>query len=154
MNKESVWSYKTWTGAFLLGMGVIGMLDGILFHQLLQWHSTNMHTDRQHQIVSDGIFHLGVTIIIFWASIVLWNSHPAETRDRNKLFVSGLLSGAGLFNFVEGIVNHHILSLHHVKPGPNQLYYDIAYDLSGIMMIWIGYGVLHSISGKIRKIST
>ena len=30
---------KLFLGAFLLGIGLIGMLDGIIFHQILQWHS-------------------------------------------------------------------------------------------------------------------
>ncbi|WP_269799203.1 DUF2243 domain-containing protein [Bacillus xiapuensis] len=55
----------TLRGSFLLGIGLIGMLDGIIFHQILQWHSIYMHTNRFNQIVSDGLFHLLVTIVIF-----------------------------------------------------------------------------------------
>ncbi|MFC6227718.1 DUF2243 domain-containing protein [Paenibacillus allorhizosphaerae] len=116
-----------------------------------QWHSTNMHTDRQHQIVSDGIFHLTVTAITFVASIVLWNSDPTETGNRNKLFASGLLSGAGLFNFLEGVINHHILQLHHERPGQNQFFFDLAYDITGILMILIGLALLKSFPGKTKQ---
>jgi uncharacterized membrane protein len=28
---------------------------------------------------------------------------------------------------VEGLLNHYILNLHHVRPGPNQAIYDIAF---------------------------
>lgn len=71
----------TFTGAFLLGIGMVGMLDGIIFHQILQWHSTFMHTDRFHQIVSDGIFHLIVTIILFIGAVLLRPS-PLGLEDR------------------------------------------------------------------------
>lgn len=119
------------------------MLDGILFHQLLQWHSTYMHTDRPGQIVSDGIFHLVVTFFTFWAAVVLWNSDPAkESAQRKRLFGSGLLVGAGTFNFVEGVLNHHVLQIHHVRPGPYQLMYDLAFDASAILMIIIGFVLL------------
>ncbi|GMA58126.1 hypothetical protein GCM10025858_26290 [Alicyclobacillus sacchari] len=37
---------RTRLGALLFGMGLTGMLDGIVFHQLLQWHSTYMWTNR------------------------------------------------------------------------------------------------------------
>jgi uncharacterized membrane protein len=93
-------------GGFLLGIGIIG---GIVFHQLLQWHSVFMHTDRKHQIVNDGLFHLVVTCL--------------------------LLMGAGIFNFLEGVIDQHLLQIHHVKPGPDQSMYDILFDRTGIAMI-------------------
>ena len=37
---------STFTGSFLLGIGTVGMLDGIIFHQILQWHSIYMFTNR------------------------------------------------------------------------------------------------------------
>jgi uncharacterized membrane protein len=152
MLETSIWRNSNWFGAFLLGMGVIGMLDGIIFHQLLQWHSTNMHTDRQHQIVSDGLFHLVVTLITFWAGIVLWNSDPInDLTSRKRLFMSGLFVGAGVFNFLEGIINHHLLNLHHVRPGPNQFLYDIAFDASGLILIILGFALLPSVIGKEKQ---
>ncbi|MED4304890.1 DUF2243 domain-containing protein [Bacillus licheniformis] len=45
-NKKAFW------GPFLFGVGIIAMIDGIIFHQLLQWHSVYMDTDRSHQIMS------------------------------------------------------------------------------------------------------
>lgn len=129
---------STFTGSLLLGIGTIGMIDGIVFHQLLQWHSIYMYTDRFNQIVSDGLFHLLVTIIIFIGAVILWKSDPSDSRNNTFAFLSGLFLGAGLFNFIEGILNHHILQIHHVKPGPNQIFYDILYDISGIIIIMIG----------------
>lgn len=135
-----IWQNKSFMGGFLLGIGIIGMLDGIVFHQILQWHSVYMHTDRKHQIVSDGLFHLLVTGFTLWGGIVLWQSDPAvEGRSRKRLFAGGLFIGAGIFNFLEGIVNHHILQIHHVIFGPNQLLSDILYDISGLAMIAAGY---------------
>ena len=135
---------STFWGAFLLGVGTIGMLDGIIFHQILQWHSVYMHTDRFHQIVSDGYFHLFVTIIIFWGALLLWRSDPDHPTSNKRTFAGGVLFGAGLFNFLEGIINHHILQIHHVKPGPEQFTYDLAFDLSGLLLILIGWGLKRS----------
>lgn len=129
---------STFKGSILLGIGIIGMIDGIVFHQILQWHSVYMFTNRFYQIVSDGLFHLFVTIIIFIGAIILWKSNPTEPASRYRNFWSGFLLGAGAFNFVEGILNHHILQIHHVKPGPNQLFYDLAFDFSGLLLIVIG----------------
>lgn len=130
---------STFAGSFLLGIGIIGMLDGIIFHQILQWHSIYMDTNRFNQIVSDGVFHLIVTIIIFIAAVVLWRSDPSDVKSNKFIFLSGIFLGSGIFNFIEGILNHHILQIHHVRPGPDQFLYDILFDISGILLIVIGF---------------
>ncbi|WP_248924317.1 DUF2243 domain-containing protein [Paenibacillus hamazuiensis] len=137
--------HPTLKGAFLLGIGAVGMLDGIVFHQILQWHSTYMHTDRHYQIVSDGLFHLAVTAIILWGAIVLWNGGRNRESGSRRLFVSGLLSGAGCFNFAEGIVSHHLLQIHHVKPGEFQTAYDLAFDACGLVMLLAGIALYRSL---------
>ena len=128
----------TFAGALLLGIGIIGMIDGIVFHQILQWHSTYMHTGRFFQIVSDGFFHALVTVIVFAGAVVLWKSDPEDETGTNRTFISGFLLGAGLFNFIEGIVDHHLLQIHHVKPGEHQFHYDLAFDLAGLLLIVLG----------------
>lgn len=80
-------------GAFLFGVGMIGMLDGIVFHQILQWHSVNMHTDRFHQILSDGLFHIFATFIIFIAGIMLLRGLSTTTYYRS------IMSNLGLAKF-------------------------------------------------------
>ncbi|RFU62179.1 DUF2243 domain-containing protein [Peribacillus glennii] len=140
-------------GAFLFGVGMIGMLDGIVLHQLLQWHSVYMPTDRHHQIMSDGFFHLFVTIIIFFAGILLWQSNPAENRHNTRKFWGAFLLGAGMFNFLEGIIDHHLLGIHHVKPGPNQFLYDVLFDISGLLLILAGW-LLHRAKKRSSSMET
>lgn len=67
----------------MFGVGIIGMLDGIILHQMLQWHSVYMPTDRSHQIVSDGIFHLMVTGIIFVTGILLWKKQSCSKNTQH-----------------------------------------------------------------------
>ncbi|PYI50439.1 DUF2243 domain-containing protein [Paenibacillus flagellatus] len=134
----------TFLGAFLLGIGTIGMLDGIVFHQLLQWHSVYMYTDRFHQIRSDGWFHGFVTIVIVAGAVVLWRSEPADADHRPAVFAAGMLIGAGLFNLVEGLVNHHGLGIHHVRPGPHQTVFDYAYDLFAVCLLLSGMRLLYA----------
>jgi len=41
----------------------------------------------------------------------------------------------GLFNLVEGLVDHQLLGLHHVRPGPHQTAYDLAFlATSGLLL--------------------
>ncbi|WP_102348710.1 DUF2243 domain-containing protein [Bacillus sp. Marseille-P3661] len=128
-------------GSFVLGFGFLGALDGIIFHQLLQWHSVIMATDRPGQIVSDGLFHLAVTVTLVVGGILLWLAgNPTTFSQGIKLLIGWFLIGGGAFNIIEGVINHHILQIHRVKPtDPNALAYDLAFLASGLLLILIGY---------------
>ena len=52
----------------------------------------------------------------------------------------GMLAGWGIFNFVEGLIDHQILGIHHVRPGhPHQLLYDLLFLASGIVLMLVGW---------------
>ncbi|MFS0863943.1 DUF2243 domain-containing protein [Fredinandcohnia sp. 179-A 10B2 NHS] len=128
-------------GSFIFGFGFLGALDGIIFHQLLQWHSVYMATDRPGQIISDGLFHLAVTITLVLGGLLLWFAgNPSNLSKGIRLLVGWFLIGGGAFNLIEGIINHHLLQIHRVKPGdPNALAYDLAFLASGVILLLIGY---------------
>jgi uncharacterized membrane protein len=145
VKKEKYMKNRSLLGPFLFGAGIIGMLDGILFHQILQWHSVYMPTDRTHQIVSDGLFHLFVTAFIFISGLILWRSNSDKIKYPNRFFWGGFFLGAGTFNFLEGIIDHHLLKIHHVKPGdPHQFQYDLAYDALAILIFFFGWFLYRS----------
>ncbi len=127
-------------GSFILGFGFLGALDGIIFHQILQWHSVIMDTTRTGQIVSDGIFHLAVSIALVLGGILLWLAgKPTDIAKGVRDVLGWFLIGGGTFNLVEGIINHHILQIHRVKPDdPNAMMYDLAFLASGVLLILIG----------------
>lgn len=127
-------------GSFFLGFGLLGAFDGIVFHQLLQWHSVYMHTDHHGQIVSDGLFHFLTIITLVIGTVFLWLAgHPSNIDKGKRFLVGGILIGGGIFNLVEGVINHHILQIHHVRQGdPNELFYDLAFLASGLILFLIG----------------
>lgn len=141
-------------GSFILGFGFIGAMDGIIFHQLLQWHSVIMITDRSGQIVSDGIFHFAVTITLVVGAIVLWlGGNPMEHSKGLRVLIGSFLLGGGVFNVIEGIVDHHLLKIHRVKPGdPNALAYDLAFLAIGFIFIMIGYVIQRNQKEKQNKV--
>ena len=136
------------TGSFLLGFGFMGAMDGIIFHQLLQWHSVVMEATRTDQIISDGVFHFSVTIALVAGGFILWLAgNPTTQKQGVKLIFSWFLIGTGLFNLIEGIINHHILQIHRVKPGdPNALLYDIAFLIVGAILFLIGLFIKKSVT--------
>jgi uncharacterized membrane protein len=87
------------SGSFVLGFGFLGAMDGIVFHQLLQGHSVIMETDRTGQIISDGIFHLAVSIALMVGGVLLWLAgKPTDISRGIRALIGGFLIGGGTFN--------------------------------------------------------
>ncbi|MFG2168058.1 DUF2243 domain-containing protein [Micromonospora chersina] len=68
------------------------------------------------------------------------------TRSRGRLWRSPALwgwalVGWGLFNLVEGIVDHQILGIHHVHGGPHQLWWDLGFLALGAVLVAVGWAV-------------
>jgi len=130
----------------ILGLGQGGFFDGIVFHQLLQWHHmfSSVKTDMtvsgmELNTLGDGLFHLFDWLLTLLGLGLLWRAG----RDRSnawsgKILFGSLLLGAGLFNLVEGIIDHHLLGIHHLKPGIHQGLWDLGFLASGVLLIGIG----------------
>jgi uncharacterized membrane protein len=131
------------TAAVLLGLGLGGFFDGIMLHQILQWHhmvSTPTPPDTlanlQLNTLGDGIFHVATWIVTLAGVFVLMSSNGARhEKGAMRTLIGGALIGWGLFNVVEGLVDHHILNVHHVRPGAHELVYDAAFLAWGVMML-------------------
>ncbi len=49
------------------------------------------------------------------------------------------LVGWGAFNLVEGIINHHVLGIHHVRSGEHEAWYDIGFLVLGVLLVVGGW---------------
>lgn len=133
-------------GGVLLGLGVGGFFDGIVLHQILQWHHVVSHVHTPNTVanlrlntLADGLFHLLTYAFTLLGLALLWRAARATHEPwRTSAFVGALLLGFGLFNVVEGLVNHHVLELHHVRDGPDALAYDLGFLAWGAAMILVG----------------
>lgn len=137
------------TGGILLGLGLGGFFDGIVFHQILQWHhlvSAQHPPDTlgalKHNTLLDGVFHAATYLFTAAGVWLVWNNGPAQRNTAS--FIGTLLLGWGLFNVTEGLINHQILGLHHVRPGPDQLAYDLGFLIWGACMIAAGVWLIRS----------
>lgn len=134
----------------LIGIGSGGFFDGIVFHQLLQWHhmfssleTTNTVAGLELNTFGDALFHIFDWLMTIAGIIVLWiagkrDDVPWSTVD----FIAAIMVGAGVFNIVEGIIDHHLLQIHHVKPGVHTLAWDLAFLGAGILSAAIGGVIL------------
>ena len=136
------------TPAILLGVGLGGFVDGIVLHQILQWHHMLTAIDDypattvaglEVNTLWDGVFHalsyVCVAVGLFWVwARARWGGVVWTWRH----LLGWLFVGWGIFNLAEGVIDHHILQLHHVRSGPDELAYDLAFLAIGLILVVTG----------------
>jgi uncharacterized membrane protein len=138
--------------AFVLGLGLGGFIDGIVVHQLLQWHHMISHTEGhpvstvaglRANTLADGLFHSLTWVLVLLGvvlTIVSWRRGRLAPTWRFQIGL--LLAGWGAFNLVEGIVDHQILGIHHVRDdlgGP--LSWDLGFLAFGALLLLGGWAL-------------
>lgn len=141
----------------VLGVGLGGFVDGILLHQLLQWHHMLSSTDTDNigvryypvdtvsglemNTVWDGLFHTFTWLAVLIGLGLLY-SRIVDSRGQvwgSRVLWGWILVGWGLFNLVEGVVDHHILGIHHVRADAYQLWWDLGYLALGVVLVGGGW---------------
>jgi uncharacterized membrane protein len=137
--------------AFLFGMGMGGFVDGIVLHQLLQWHHmlSHMHDGNPKTVpglelntLADGLFHSAMWVLVVIAAVLAIRARRQGRLSAGWRFHAGLvLAGWGAFNIVEGLVNHQLLGIHHVR---DDLGGPLAWDLGflGVSVVLAAVGML------------
>lgn len=135
----------------ILGLGLGGFVDGILLHQIVHWHNmgsavlppTTMAAMEQN-MVWDGWFHAAMWLMtltgVYW---LLTDARRGSLLPDTRAFTGLLLLGWGLFNLVEGVIDHHILGLHHVRDLPvhRPLFDWLFLVFGGVGLILIGWAL-------------
>jgi uncharacterized membrane protein len=131
----------------LLGIGLGGFIDGIVLHQILQWHHMLTSEGRypkttvaglETNTLWDGLFHAATWIAVAIGIYILWRRTTSwRWAISGRAFVGWMLVGWGLFNVVEGVVDHHLLGIHHVREGGgiNQTAWDLGFLAFGAVLI-------------------
>lgn len=139
------------TASIVLGIGMGGFVDGIVFHQILQVHEMLSNkippTDYIGKSVNmfwDGIFHFFCMLVVLIGIILLWKLLSRNDVNRSgKLLGGGLLLGWGLFNLVEGVIDHHVLKLHNViELSADHAVGNYSFLAISVVMLIIGYVVV------------
>ncbi len=139
-------------GVFM-GAGLGGFVDGIILHQILQWHNMFSAQIPPNDLVSakvnmfwDGLFHAAVWVMTAIGLNLLWRA--GARRDvlwSGRTFFGSLLVGWGLFNLIEGMIDHQILGIHHVyEYTDNKLPWDLAFLASGAVLLLGGWSLIRS----------
>ena len=141
-------STRATIAGILIGIGMGGFVDGIMLHQILQWHNmlsnwippTNMEAMRVNMLW-DGIFHAFVWLVTLIGVFMLWSAaYRGEAIPSFPSFAGCLVLGWGSFNFVEGIIDHQILGIHYVRQVSDYTIYNLTFlAVGGVLFILIGW---------------
>jgi uncharacterized membrane protein len=129
----------------VIGIGLGGFFDGIVLHQILQWHHLvsnlvpveDVEALRLNTLV-DGLFHQAMWVVAVVGLFLLYTQLVDPRRDERPPLLGGILLGWGAFNVFDSVVSHWVLNLHNIRPGPDAPLYDLAFFAWGIAMIAAG----------------
>ena len=135
----------------VLGLGLGGFIDGIVLHQILQWHNMGSAVvapvtmeAMSRNMLWDGLFHGATWILTVVGVYMLRREGEWAGAVTAAAFTGYLLLGWGTFNLVEGVIDHHLLSLHHVRDLPVHVpAYDwIFLTIGGVGLLTLGWGLV------------
>jgi uncharacterized membrane protein len=110
----------------ILGFGLGGFVDGIVLHQIVHWHNMGSSVEPPTTMPAladnmrwDGFFHAAVWLVtVVGIYRLLADARRGRPLPDAPAFTGLMLLGWGLFNLIEGIIDHEILNLHHVRDLP------------------------------------
>lgn len=134
-------------GGLLVGFSLGGFFDGILLHQVLQWHhllsavEVDAVRDLRAQMLADGIFHALMYVL---GALGLWKLYAARSEftgaaaDRN--LVANVLVGFGVWHVIDAVLSHWLTGIHRIRMDvPDPLLWDIGWlALFGLPPLIIG----------------
>ncbi|QJQ95725.1 MULTISPECIES: DUF2243 domain-containing protein [Halomonadaceae] len=139
-----------WAG-YLLGFSLAGFFDGILLHQILQWHHLLLglegafFADMRVQILADGLFHAVMYVLAIIGLWLLWRSRDRFARPgADRRLLANALLGFGLWHVIDAFVFHWALGFHRIRmAADNLLFWDL---------LWLGlFGGLPLIAGWLLR---
>ena len=138
----------------VLGLGLGGFFDGIVFHQILQWHhmvsahgDPSVAGDLELNVLADGLFHAATYFFTILGIGLLWRGwRRPDVPIAGRALLGSVILGWGIFNLAEGLLNHQLLGIHQVwpaGPGPTLLW-DVAFLVWGVLFIVGGYAIVRT----------
>ncbi|MFC0388452.1 DUF2243 domain-containing protein [Muricoccus vinaceus] len=127
-------SHGTALAAGVLGFALGGFFDGILLHQVLQWHHFlslvpgDALRDIRAQILADGLFHVAVYLIAAVGLWLLWRARAGLTGGSGARLLGAVLLGFGIWQVVDVVGFHWAVGIHRIRVDvPDPLLWDIGW---------------------------
>ena len=141
--------------AAIIGFGLGGFFDGIMLHQVLQWHHLlslvpgEPFRDIGTQILADGLFHVLMYLVTAVGLWLLWRRRGDLAAGDGRRVLGAALLGFGAWNVVDVVGFHWILGIHRIRVGvPDPLTYDLAWlGAFGLVPLALAFPLLKFRSG-------
>ena len=149
---------------FVMGLGLGGLLDGVVLHQIFQWHHMLTGTGDQPadtvagleaNTLADGFFHLATWFLIAAATAMTVHAwQQGRLAPPWRVHIGALLAGWGAFNLVEGLIDHQLLGIHHVRDDLGApLGWDLGFLALGVVLLVAGAALTRSrVPGPVRRV--
>ena len=107
---------RGWAG-LLLGFALGGFFDGILLHQILQWHHllSALEGDLRFQVAADGFFHALMYLLAAAGLWMLWRSEAAGEARSGRWLLAAMLVGFGIWHGLDAVLSHWLLGIHRIR---------------------------------------
>lgn len=123
------------TAVIILGFGLGGLFDGILLHQVLEWHHLLSLVEPvegplslRDQIIADGLFHVLMYGVIAYGLWRLWRERTRLTMAPGARVAAALLLGFAAWNVVDVVGFHWLAGIHRIRVNvPDPLAYDLGW---------------------------
>ncbi|OON60844.1 hypothetical protein B0920_18000 [Massilia sp. KIM] len=153
---KSPWT--TWGAA--LGFALGGFFDGILLHQILQWHHLLSLVpgldDLRTQVLWDGYFHLLMYLVAALALWRLWRTGRERGVAWGWPLAGALLVGFGVWHLIDAVLSHWLLGIHRIRiDSANPLAWDLAWLAAfGLVPLVAGWRLLRQGGPELRGSAT
>lgn len=140
--------YSTYAAlaAGALGFALGGFFDGILLHQILQWHHLlsalpQAAGDLRFLVLTDGLFHLAMYAVAALGLVLLWRGRfSLMTEGAGRSALAWGLTGFGTWHIVDALLSHWLLGIHRIRMDSDMpLFWDILWlCLFGLVPVLLG----------------
>jgi uncharacterized membrane protein len=143
--------------ALALGLALGGFFDGILLHQILQWHHLlsglegARFGDLRAQILADGICHGMMYVIAAIGLWLLWRARgELASTGAGRVVAAFALIGFGAWHVADGVLSHWLLGIHRIRmDAGNPLFWDLLwFAVFGVAFIVGGWMLLRKADGN------
>ena len=149
-----MWASRWARWGAVLGFALGGFFDGVLLHQILQWHHLLSLVpgmdDLRLQVLWDGVFHLLMYVVALAGLVGLWRAQRRSQLRWGRPLAGALLVGFGAWHAVDAVLSHWLLGIHRIRiDSAVPLLWDLAWlGVFGIAPLAVGWRWLRRQGGS------
>jgi len=115
-------------------------------------HPATTLASLQANTLADGLFHAATWVLVLAGVLLTVRAWRAESLAPPwRAHVGMLLAGWGISNLVEGVIDHEVLGIHHVRDDLGApLGWDIAFLVLGALLVAGGLALARSRRARAR----